>query len=138
MKNICLLILVVISVFAIGCNDNSDDTGQPDLYFPVQKEVQESEMLVLLPGKLVIDNTGYLRVNVTNDLHALIIWPYGYSLKIEGKEMWIINDKGQAVARVGDTVKLGGGFVDASVAEERMGHALPENAKGPYFLSNQQ
>jgi hypothetical protein len=86
----------------------------------------------------VIDDAGYLRVNVTNDLHTLIIWPYGYSLKIEGKEMWIINDKGQAVARVGDTVELGGGFVDASVAEERMGHALPENAKGPYFLSNRQ
>ncbi len=92
-------------------------------------------MLTLLSGKLV-DDAGYLRINVNNDLHALIIWPYGYSLKIEGKEMWIINDKGQAVARVGDTVKLGGGFLGASDMEEIMGHALPEDVEGPYFLAN--
>jgi len=28
-----------------------------------------------------------------------------------------INDKGQVVAKVGDAVELGGGFVDASVVE---------------------
>ena len=83
-----------------------------------------------------MNNKGYLRLKRTADLHALIIWPYGYSLKIEGNEIWIINEKGQAVTKAGDTIKLGGGFVDASASEERMGHALPEAATGPYFISN--
>ncbi len=132
------VVLVILSVLAIGCTGNSTNKTPPEPYFPVQKEVPKTYMLVLLPGKLVIDSAGYLRVNVTPDLHALIIWPYGYSLKIEGKDVWIINDKGQAVAKVGDTVKLGGGFVGADVVEERIGQALPKDAAGPYFISNPQ
>jgi hypothetical protein len=130
--------LVIPPILAISCTGNSADKTQPEPYFPVQKEVAWAELLTLLPGKLVMDDAGYLRVNVTNDLHALIIWPYGYSLRIEDKEMWILNDKGQAIMRVGDSVKLGGGFIPASAVEELIGHALPEYATGPYFLSNRQ
>lgn len=125
-------ILGVLPILATGCTCNSADETQPEPYFPVQKEAQYWNLGVLLQGSLVIDK-GYLRI-----YDALIIWPYGYSIKTEGKEMWIINDKGQTVARVGDVVKLSGGFMDASVAEERIGHALPEDAEGPYFLVDQQ
>ena len=128
--------LIFIPILAIGCSNNSTDKTQPVPYFPVQKDVPQELMLALLPGTLVMDKDGYLRVNVTEDLQALVIWPHGYSLKIEGKEIQIINDKGQIVAKVGDTVKLGGGFVGVSDAEERIGHALPKNATGPYFISN--
>ena len=128
--------LVFIPILAIGCNNNSADKTQPVPYFPVQKDVPQMLYLVLLPGTLVMDKDGYLRVNVDKDTQALVIWPYGYSLKVEGKEIQIINDKGQIVAKVGDTVKLGGGFVGVSDAEERIGHALPKNATGPYFISN--
>ena len=100
-----LLILVFISILAIGCSNNSADKTQPVPYFPVQKDVPQIMYLVLLPGTLVMDKAGYLRVNVDKDTQALVIWPYGYSLKIEGKEIQIINDKGQIVAKVGDTVK---------------------------------
>jgi len=130
--------LVFIPVLAIGCSNNSADKTQPVPYFPVQKDVPQELMLALLPGTLVVDKDGYLRVNVTKDLQALAIWPYGYSLKIEGEEFQIINDKGQIVAKVGDTVKLGGGFVGVSAVEQRIGHALPKNATGPYFISNPQ
>ncbi|HEX9896902.1 MAG TPA: hypothetical protein VGA85_04475 [Dehalococcoidales bacterium] len=134
MKHVYLYcILAVILIGMSACTDNSADKTQPESYFPVQKEAAEEVMQALLPGKLVIDDAGYLRVNVTNDFHPLIIWPYGYSLKIEGKETWIINDKGQAVARVGDTVILGGGEVPAWAVEEIIGYALPEDAKGPYW-----
>ena len=132
------VVLVILSVLAIGCIDNSTSKTQPEPYFPVQKEVQTTMMLVLLPGKLVIDNNGYIRVDMINESDPLIIWPYGYSLNIEGKDIWIINDKGQAVAKVGDSVKLGGGFVGADVVEERIGQALPKDAAGPYFISNPQ
>jgi hypothetical protein len=80
---VTIFILVLVAIFLLGgCN-----TIKP--YFPVQKEIPKEYMLVELSGKLV-DVAGYLRVNEVN---ALIIWPYGYSLKIEGKEMWVINDK---------------------------------------------
>ncbi|HEX9896045.1 MAG TPA: hypothetical protein VGA85_00070 [Dehalococcoidales bacterium] len=122
--------LVILPIFTIACTCNSADNTQPEPYFPVQKEVAEEVMQARLEGKLVMDDAGYLRV-----YDALIIWPHGYSLKIEGKEIWIINDKGQAVARVGDMVMVGGGFVDTWVAEEKIGCALPEDAKGPCWLA---
>lgn len=128
-------ILIILPILAVACSGNRGNEKQPAPYFPVQKEVAETQMLVLLPGKLEIE-AGYIRVNVTKDLSALIIWPYGYSLKIEGREIWINNEKDQAILRVGDTVKLGGGFVDVSAAERAIGHPLPEDAKGPYFLAN--
>ena len=130
--------LVFIPILAIGCSNNLADNTQPVPYFPVQKDVPQELMLAILPGTLVMDKDGYLRVNVTNDLHALVIWPYGYSLKIEDEEFQIINDKGQIVAKVGDTVKLGGGFVSVSAVEERIGHTLPKSATGPYFIASRQ
>ena len=126
--------LVFIPVLAISCSNNSAAKTQPVPYFPVQKNVPQIMYLMLLHGTLVMDKDGYLRVNVTKDLPALVIWPYGYLLKIEGKEIQVINDKGQIVAKVGDTVTLGGGFVPlVSDVEERIGQALPKNAIGPYF-----
>ena len=125
--------LVFILVFVIGCGGNSTNKT-PEPYFPVQKEFQTIYMQSLLTGgKLAIDNAGYLRAGATKGV--LIIWPYGYSLKIEGKNTWIINDKGQAVAKVGDAVELGGGFVDASVVEVIIGYALPMDAAGPYWVA---
>ena len=131
-------ILVIIPILVIDCTGNSPSITQPEPYFPVQKEVQTTMMLVLLPGKLVIDNNGYIRVDMINESDPLIIWPYGYSLQIEGKDIWIINDKGQVIAKVGDAVELGGGFVGADIVEERTGQALPKDAAGPYFISNSQ
>jgi hypothetical protein len=131
-----LLTLLFIVSLTFGCTCNSPDRTKPEPYFPVQKEVAEVGMLSRLEGKLVIDDAGYIRVNGMNNFPPLIIWPYGYSLKIEREEVWIINDKGQAVARVGDHVILGGGELPAWAVEERIGHALPQDAKGPYFLAN--
>ena len=125
--------LVFIPVFAVGCTGNTNKTPEP--YFPVQKEFQTIYLQSLLTGgKLASDNAGYLRAGATKGV--LIIWPYGYSLKIEGKNIWIINDKGQAVAKVGDAVELSGGFVDASDVEVIIGHALPKDAVGPYWIAS--
>ena len=57
-----LFTLVTILSIAIGCTGNSNDTVQPEPYFPVQKELQNFILQVSLPGKLVVDN-GYLRVS---------------------------------------------------------------------------
>ncbi len=113
-------------------------TRSPDIlpapsvsFFPVQKEVQSEVMQVLLQGELVLDN-GCLRVH-----DELILWPYDYSLQTEGKEIWVIDDKGQSVAHVGHHVRLGGGQVPTFFAEEKLGHPLPEGCDGPYFLAGE-
>jgi hypothetical protein len=64
----------------------------------------------------------------------LIIWPYGYSLKVEGDDRWVINDKNEKVARVGDWIYLVGGEIPAWAVNELIGYSLPDDAKGPYWL----
>jgi len=128
---------------------DSITTNQPETssqipsepFFPTQIVPAKAYMLALLKGgTLMIDNAGYIRIGSPN-LPAssangpLIIWPYGYSFKTEGTNIWIINDKGQTVARVGDKLDLGGGSVDASVVEVLIGYALPKDAVGPYYIA---
>ena len=115
---------------AFGVLTFSCKAPRPPAYFLVQKEPADVIMLVLLPGELKMDDNGYLRVG-----GELIIWPYGFSWKIEGKEIWIIDDRGQSVARVGDWVKMGGGEIPKYWAEENIGSPLPEDAEGPYWLA---
>jgi len=122
----------VVLLIVVLVTRTPDVSPAPEVsFFPVQQEVQTEVMQVLLQGELVLDN-GCLRVH-----DELILWPYGYSLKTEGKEIWVINDKGKPVARVGDLVRLGGGQVPAFFAEEKLGHPLPEGCDGPYFLAGE-
>jgi hypothetical protein len=121
--------LAILPVLVIGCTGNAGDKTQPEPYFPVQKQVEPVVLNLALQGNLVLDN-GYLRV-----LGNLIIWSYGYSLKTEGREIWVINEKGQPVVRVGDEVRIGGGVIPGSWAEEKMGHPLPEGCEGPFWLA---
>ena len=121
-------ILLVIPGLAIGCNANSTPSPQSVLRFPAQKEVAGQAMAALLSGKLVIKN-GYLRVN-----DNLILWPYGYSPKLENNQIFVLNDKAQPVAQVGDSVRVGGGVISASFAEEKIGQKLPDGIDGPFWL----
>ena len=139
--------LVFIPVFIIGCNSagkiqpETSSKIPPEPYFPTQKEAAKAYMATLLQGgTLIIDNAGYIRIGTpgltTSSANGpLIIWPYGYSFKTEGTNILIINDEGQTVASVGDKLDIGGGFVDASVVEVLIGHTLPKNAVGPYYIA---
>jgi len=136
-KIIYLVIAVVILILICGCSASHTSTTQKTPYFPVQKEIPSEYMLALLSGKLVNEG-GFLRVNGDGNSSPLIIWPYGYSLEVSGDQIWVIDEKGQRLFAVGDTVKLGGGFLGTADAEARIGQALPPDAAGPYFIANPQ
>ena len=105
-----------------------EKTPSPTPYFPVQAEVQEMGLDALLSGELVLDD-GCLRVHDT-----LILWPYGYTLEIEGGDILVVNEHGEWVAKVGDRVRMGGGHISAEFAEEKIGRSLPEGCTGPFWL----
>ncbi|OGO17505.1 MAG: hypothetical protein A2Z15_05820 [Chloroflexi bacterium RBG_16_50_11] len=130
----CLMILILgIFLLAGGCTGNLVDKPPSEPYFPVQTEIPSTYLLALLPGKLIMDKDGYLRISEQN---TLVLWPYGYSFKIEGQDVWIINDKGMKAVKVGDDITLGGGFIPDNVVPMKIGHALPEGCKGPFWLAN--
>jgi hypothetical protein len=50
-------------------------------------------------------------------------------------DTWIINEKGQPVAKIGENIELGGGSVDADAVQILTGSALPKDAVGPYWIT---
>jgi len=128
-----VLIVFVLLGFSLSCKPHQLS------YFPVQKDPQKQLLLLQFGGILFIDNDGYLRVKAPKGKDyspALVIWPYGYSWKIENNKISIVNEKGQAIMRVGDTVTLGGGFIPGYFVNEITSFPLPADAVGPYFEAN--
>ncbi len=109
------------------------DIDESDIYFPVQKEVQTIYPDGLVKGTLVLDGD-YLRITRPVGNGDLLVWPYGYSLRIEGNEIQIVDNDGQIVACVGDSIKLGGGQIPAQMVEEFIGKSLPYDCEGPYWI----
>ena len=99
-------------------------------YFPVQSQPQEVLLQARLEGELVLDEE-YLRI-----YDNLILWPYGYSVEVEGNDIWVVNDENERVVKVGDWVVIGGGVISAEFAMEKIGEDLPEGCTGPYWLGN--
>jgi hypothetical protein len=136
---VCVLVTVLIT--STSCHDNSFTTAPTAPYFPVQKEPDPSYIYpaALAEGKLVLDNSN-LRLKPSwgkGDVWSkgeLLVWPYGYSLRINGKQIQIIDNDGQLVARVGDKIKVGGGEVPAEIVEIYTGKRPPDECPGPYWL----
>ena len=92
-------------------------------------------MLARTEGRLILDE-GYLRLKPIFGESYMIIWPYGYTVRLEDKTIQVLNVDGQAVARVGDWIVLGGGVVDSmEVAENSIGQPLPPDCTGPYWIT---
>ncbi len=129
--------LAAILMVPVGCGGGAQTTNnaaETVRYLPVQNERQTQLLTALLSGKLVLDH-GYLRVSVEPQAY-LIIWPYGYSWQVKNNEIWVLDDKGQAIVKVGDSVTVGGGNMPQSFAEQKIGKTLPENVQGPFWLAN--
>jgi hypothetical protein len=125
-------VLLTLLIMAASCTNNSDDDLSSSIFFPVQKAGLDSVMEAQLPGKLELDN-GYIRIRYFDD-NYLLIWPHGFSLLATGGEIWIIDDAGQTVAKVGDTITVGGGEVTAGTVEGVIERQLPDDCNGPFWL----
>jgi hypothetical protein len=128
-------VLVIVPIMSTSCHDNSFTTTPPAPFFPVKKEPDSSYIYpsALSEGKLVVDHSN-LRLKHFWGTSDLLIWPYGYSLRIEGKELQVVDNYGQLVGRLGDKIKVGGGEVPAEIVEEYIGQPLPDDCEGPYWL----
>jgi hypothetical protein len=127
------LVLMFGMLFTMGFGCSAFNTSSPVLFFPVQQEGL-AQMLILAKGKLVVEN-GCLRLKPIIGHSRLLIWPYGYSLHTEGKIIEVVNGDGKTVARVGDTIKVGGGpAVSAEIVEIYTGKQPPDECPGLYWL----
>jgi len=66
-------------------------------------------MEALLTGKLIQLGASGLGIGLVGSPALPVEWPFGWSARIEAGRVALVDDKGQVVAREGDTVELGGG-----------------------------
>lgn len=133
--------LVIVPIMLISCYDNSSNTAWPTPFFAVKKEAPNFNTYptALFEGKLVLDNN-CLRLKPSWDTGeskgSFPVWPYGYSLRIVGKQIQVIDKSKDSyiVAIVGDKIKVGGGEVSAEFVEDYIGQQLPDDCPGPYWL----
>ena len=123
------IILLMTAVSVCACGDDHINTSSPVRFFPVVKESLLVEtMRGDLKGILVLDN-GYLKMNHKySDSVYLLIWPYGFSSRVEDEEIQVIDNNGQVVARAGDQITVGGRFVyKGGLLEECTAQPLPSD-----------
>jgi hypothetical protein len=90
-------------------------------------------------GKLVVDNSMHCpRVRSGNgDIDYLPVWPSGYSARISGGVVEIMDESGDVIAREGDDVDLRGGPIPATFDPDHyheLYDGLPEDCHGPYWI----
>jgi hypothetical protein len=122
---------VCLSIIGCSCGE-----GSPTPYFPVQRDPGLSYMQARIEGRLILSE-GCLRLKEQPFARSyMIIWPYGYKLRLEGKTIQVLDADGQVVARVGDWIELGGGVVDSiEFIENYIGQPLPPDCTGPYWFA---
>jgi hypothetical protein len=98
-------------------------------------------MDALAVGRLVVHNGCLAIADQTDDPHGTyVLWPGGYTLVDRGEvDPVLIDAVGREVARLGDTVQLGGGGVELQNAETATIGGIPEACRDGgegYFLTS--
>ena len=113
-------------------------TPVPTIHFPQLRTRSATFMEALLVGKLIVKD-GCLRVSASDrDRGHLIIWQPDYFLNSNEGVIEILDRRGEAVARVGEEIRMGGGEVPLTANLKRqLREPLPEQCEGPYWLMGQ-
>jgi hypothetical protein len=67
-------------------------------------------MEALLTGRLARDARTGLGVTAADGQQMAVQWPFGYSARIDGGRLALVDETGKVVAHEGDTIQVGGGF----------------------------
>jgi hypothetical protein len=108
----------------------------PGIAFPRQGPVEGLRVMMQaeMVGQLALVD-GCLRIeSIFDDTSYLPVWPPEFALGSEGDQIQVLDGTGQAVARVGEEVYMGGGEGSASVMAECVRQQLPAACIGPYWI----
>lgn len=151
-------LILAVSWSLMGCTQQSESTtsrpssaqeaARPSsaeetphqVHFPVQASTNQSQVQLAaeLNGELR-EVDGCLRiVDRSSGTSFLVIWPADYTLQVEAGEIGIRDGSDQVVARVGDTVAVGGGAFGETPGSFANTGNLPPDCAPPYWTLHGQ
>lgn len=133
------LALIAAALVAISCSSKSapNQYEYNGIFFPRQKVVTDV-MEAILIGKLV-ETDGCLRINDRNsETSYLVVWPFGYSLRVFAGVIEVRDGTGKTKVRVGEEVFVSGGETKSvegiAALDEQLIRELSTRCSGPYWL----
>lgn len=108
--------MVMVALLA-GCSSvapTSGPTGTPSTTLVALKTQAPGLvcMEAITAGVLVADPTSSVALRSSSGVPTQMIWPAGWSDRLDAGAIAVVDDHGALVARVGDTVSMGGGGPD--------------------------
>lgn len=104
------LCLLLFTLLLAGCGREpaapAEDLGLVFLALDVETV---DVMQALFSGRIVADDAGCLRFDSSEP--ATVIWPKGFSLGTSIEGVIVRNSSGVEIGRIGDSFRIGGGFV---------------------------
>jgi antitoxin component of RelBE/YafQ-DinJ toxin-antitoxin module len=110
-------------------------TPEPGIHVPQLRMRSSAFMSALIEGTLVVKD-GCLRVvNGEGDSGHLVIWQTDYFVNNNAGVIEILDRDGDVVARVGETIRMGGGEISMTDELKRqLREPLSKQCAGPYWL----
>ena len=120
-----------------GTGSGTGDAPEPrgvQLDLPTSSwEPGDDMMFALMGGVVKVDGRGCVFFNVGDGVRAWPVWPEGFTAYQSGGRVTLYDSTGKVVAREGDAVESGGGYVplDHITIEEttRASACLPEEGE---------
>lgn len=131
--------IIGMALITIACSPESapNQCEYDGIFFPRQK-ASVAVMDAILIGKLVkVD--GCLRIDDSNsETSYLVVWPFGYSLKVVSTMIEVRDGAGKTRVRVGEEVFVSGGETKSvegiAALDEQLKRELSTRCPGPYWL----
>jgi len=103
--------------------------------FPLQKPVQFDYPSGAVEGTLLLEK-GYLMLDSGSGRLTFLIWPAGYSCRIENYVLHVVDETGQSLAAVGDKIQVNGAEMPREMWGKHTGSSGggPDKFTGPYWL----
>jgi hypothetical protein len=110
-----LALLVALALPACVGEGLLNSGGNPDAVFLTQKSPPGNVMEALYTGQVNRDPQGCLRAESMGG--AVVIWPYGFELRSRSGGLYVEDEKGRTIGRIGGDFRMGGGYVDAGSSD---------------------
>ncbi len=125
--------ILAFSATVTGCTGAEVANG---VHFLEQRPSDAPDMTALLDGQLVLsEKCLVIQGEEARSAHTAI-WPSGFSLAVQGESVRVLNGDREIVARVGDTIRVGGGEIPQLSPEafEANFSGSPTGCAAPYWV----